>query len=192
MAKAFSEREKKAIKERLIIACKENWTKFGYKKTSVDDLCNQVGISKGAFYLFFTTKEDLFGEVLCFEQQKIYDTASKILANSPTKSCIIKALQFVYKEYDLNNFLHDANNSDFYMLTTKLSSNQLLEIKRLSDLNNNLFVDIPNVKLKVSKEMAASVIYSLIMGIKIKDVLPMHYDVYSFLVEHIVEDLYDV
>lgn len=192
MAKGFSEREKEKLKERLIIACKESWTKYGYKKTSVDDLCKQVGISKGAFYLFFSTKEDLFGEVLCFEQQKIYETANAILANSPTKTGIVNALQFVYKEYGLNNFLHDANNSDFYMLTTKLSPDRLLEIKRLSDLNNKLFIEIPNVKLKVSKEMVAAIIYSLIMGIKNKDILPNHYEVYNFLLEHLVEELYDI
>ena len=53
MARSFTEREKENIKRSLQEACKQNWTQYGYKKTSVDDLCRQVGISKGAFYLFF-------------------------------------------------------------------------------------------------------------------------------------------
>ena len=53
MARSFSEREKDNIKKSLQEACKQSWTQYGYKKTSVDDLCKQVGISKGAFYIFF-------------------------------------------------------------------------------------------------------------------------------------------
>ena len=53
MARSFTEREKENIKRSLQEACKQSWTQYGYKKTSVDDLCKQVGISKGAFYLLF-------------------------------------------------------------------------------------------------------------------------------------------
>ena len=60
MARSFTEREKENIKKSLQEACKQSWTQYGYKKTSVDDLCKQAGISKGAFYLFFESKEALF------------------------------------------------------------------------------------------------------------------------------------
>lgn len=49
MARSFTEREKENIKKSLQEACKQSWTQYGYKKTSVDDLCKQAGISKGAF-----------------------------------------------------------------------------------------------------------------------------------------------
>ncbi len=49
MARSFSEKEKQNIKKCLLDACKQHWTQFGYKKTSVDELCKQAGISKGAF-----------------------------------------------------------------------------------------------------------------------------------------------
>ncbi|MDE6980473.1 MAG: TetR/AcrR family transcriptional regulator, partial [Lachnospiraceae bacterium] len=57
MAKSFTEREKENIKRNLQEVCKKSWTQYGCKKTSVDDLCKQAGISKGAFYLFFESKE---------------------------------------------------------------------------------------------------------------------------------------
>ena len=56
MARSFSEREKENIRKSLIDICKQSWTQYGYKKTSVDEMCKQVGISKGAFYLFFESK----------------------------------------------------------------------------------------------------------------------------------------
>lgn len=51
MARKFSEREKENIRKSLIDICKQNWTQYGYKKTSVDEICKQAGISKGAFSL---------------------------------------------------------------------------------------------------------------------------------------------
>ncbi len=60
MARSFTEREKENIKRSLQETCKRSWTQSGYKKTSVDDLCRQAGISKGAFYLFYESKEALF------------------------------------------------------------------------------------------------------------------------------------
>ena len=79
MPRGFSDREKEKIRTSLLQECKESWTKHGYKKTSVDDLCKMVGISKGAFYLFFQSKEALFCEVLCSVQEEINDMVYEIL-----------------------------------------------------------------------------------------------------------------
>ena len=65
MARGFTERERENIKRNLLKVGKESWTRYGCKKTSVDELCRQAGISKGAFYLFFESKEALFCEILC-------------------------------------------------------------------------------------------------------------------------------
>lgn len=57
MARSFTEHEKENIKKSLKEACKHSWTQYGYKKTSVDELCKQAGISKGAFYIFLNQKK---------------------------------------------------------------------------------------------------------------------------------------
>lgn len=46
-------------KEKLIDASLELMLTKGYGATSVDDLCQSAGVSKGSFYHFFGTKEDL-------------------------------------------------------------------------------------------------------------------------------------
>ena len=79
MARSFTELEKENIKKGLQDACKRSWTQYGYKKTSVDELCREAGISKGAFYLFFESKEALFCEVLCSVQEQIRQVASRAM-----------------------------------------------------------------------------------------------------------------
>lgn len=64
MPKAFSEREKEIIKDRLIHKGSEIFAGFGVRKTTIDDLAAAAGISKGAFYLFYESKEDLYMEIL--------------------------------------------------------------------------------------------------------------------------------
>ena len=79
MPKSFTVQEKENIRVLLQDACRQSWTQYGYRKTSVDALCRQAGISKGAFYLFFTSKESLFCEVLCAVQDEICCNAAQIM-----------------------------------------------------------------------------------------------------------------
>lgn len=64
MAKKFSDKEKEMIQERLLSKAEICWGKYGIKKTSVDELVRMAGISKGAFYLFYPSKELLFSMFL--------------------------------------------------------------------------------------------------------------------------------
>ena len=83
MPRGFTESEKEKIREKLIGACQKRWSRYGYKKTSVEELCRKAGISKGAFYLFFESKEALFCEALCRMQEEIRDGASRIIDERP-------------------------------------------------------------------------------------------------------------
>lgn len=62
--KGFSKREREIIQKGLFEKGKELFGQFGIKKTSVEDLTKAVGISKGAFYSFYDSKEELFFAIL--------------------------------------------------------------------------------------------------------------------------------
>ena len=64
MPRAFSERERGVIQERLRAAGREAFRAQGLRRTSVEELARAAGISKGAFYLFYPSKEALFFDVL--------------------------------------------------------------------------------------------------------------------------------
>ncbi len=191
MARGFSEQEKENIRRSLQEACKQYWMQYGYKKTSVDELCREAGISKGAFYLFFASKEELFCEVLCSVQTEICEAALAIMEEKRSKYGVAEALKMVYREYDKSNFLYDADSRDFTILMNKLSPEQA---KKLEDVNNRsrqLFVNQPYMNLKVKPELAVSVIYSLLMNIKNKHMLPCdHPSVFDFMVDSVLDHLY--
>lgn len=192
MARSFTEREKENIKRSLREACKQSWTKHGYKKTSVDDLCRQTVISKGAFYLFFESKEALFCEVLCSVQEQICNAASEVIERHKDKYGVAEALKLIYREYDKNNFLYDSNSADFITLMNRLSEEQVKKIEKSNKMSQQLFVDWPYLKFKVNAGLAMSVIYSLIMNIKNRDILAHnHMETFDFMVDHLIENLYE-
>ncbi len=64
MPRGFSKEEKERIRGGLLEQGERCLSTYGVRRTSVEDLTRAVGISKGAFYLFYGSKEELFYEVL--------------------------------------------------------------------------------------------------------------------------------
>ena len=77
MPKAWSDREKDLIRKTLQTEGKRLFEKFGLQKTTVDDIVRAAHISKGAFYVFYSSKEMLYQEISEAIQgenrRKIYD-----------------------------------------------------------------------------------------------------------------------
>jgi AcrR family transcriptional regulator len=64
MPRAFNDHEKRTIHAQLLAAGRKHFDLYGLSKTRVEELAQAVGISKGAFYLFYESKEALFMEVV--------------------------------------------------------------------------------------------------------------------------------
>ena len=60
MPRAFTDSERDAIRARLLTAGRELFARRGIRATTVEQLARAAGISKGAFYLFYPSKEALF------------------------------------------------------------------------------------------------------------------------------------
>lgn len=71
MPRGFNEQEKEHIKSALLEKGKILFSTYGLKKTSVGDLTKAVGIAQGTFYLFFQSKEELYFEILEYEEEII-------------------------------------------------------------------------------------------------------------------------
>ncbi|MEN6290524.1 MAG: TetR/AcrR family transcriptional regulator [Methanobacterium sp.] len=64
MPKAWSKQEKEIIRKNLINKSMKLFEKYGLQKTTVDEIVRATGISKGSFYLFYGSKEELYFDVL--------------------------------------------------------------------------------------------------------------------------------
>lgn len=64
MPRAFTEQERRTIQSRLLEQGRAQFAAFGLRKARVEELAAAAGISKGAFYLFYESKEALFMDVV--------------------------------------------------------------------------------------------------------------------------------
>ena len=64
MPKGFTDSEKEIIARRLLEQGEILFSTYGLKKTNVDEIARAAGISKGAFYGFYESKEALFMDIL--------------------------------------------------------------------------------------------------------------------------------
>ena len=60
MAQPFSPEQRDAIRARLLESARQHIVSDGVKKTSLDMLTSDAGISKSSFYKFYDSKEQLF------------------------------------------------------------------------------------------------------------------------------------
>jgi len=64
VTRAFTQEERNQFRQRLLEIGRDLFSRYGPEKTTVEELARASGISKGAFYRFFRSKEELFAEVL--------------------------------------------------------------------------------------------------------------------------------
>ena len=72
-------------KEDILFAAKKAFGRFGYKKTTMEDIARELGLTSPAIYKYFRSKEELFKECIRTEAKKLMEKVEKEVrkANSP-------------------------------------------------------------------------------------------------------------
>jgi AcrR family transcriptional regulator len=78
----ISEQDKVVRRQRLVDAAWRRLATNGYHETTVDDVCDEAGMSKGAFYGYFSTKQDLFLALMDEETDALNRVAADLAERS--------------------------------------------------------------------------------------------------------------
>lgn len=132
MPKAFSENEKETIRAQMREKGRKLFEQQGLRKTSVDELTEAVGISKGAFYLFYESKEELFMEILEGFEQEIQTAILKfaIHPNAEARRNVREMLKSFLLKWDAYPLLKNFNKTDFDYLVRKIPAERALQHAR--------------------------------------------------------------
>ncbi len=76
-----SKRQERA--QRILAAAAELVRRWGYGKTTIDDIARQAGVAKGTIYLHWKTREDLFKALMLSEEQALADDIKRRVENDP-------------------------------------------------------------------------------------------------------------
>ncbi|MBC1353740.1 TetR/AcrR family transcriptional regulator [Listeria innocua] len=189
---AFSETERKNIKERLLLNCEESWALVGYKKTNVDELCKKAGISKGSFYLFYQSKEELFCDVMIQAQKRLVRLTEETLGSNPTKKDLTKALQLVYREYVKIPFLTETESPDFIAFINRLSPDNFQELENHGNYDIQEIIKQSGLTYRIEEEKGLASLALLLTSLRDTRSLPWEYlEVFDFILETVNDTIFE-
>ncbi|RJR33088.1 MAG: TetR/AcrR family transcriptional regulator [Desulfobacteraceae bacterium] len=98
-------KEAKPMRESILAASKELFTRLGFKKTAVDDIAKKARIAKGTIYNYFRSKEEIYQDVLQREGRILIAKMREAMRDQKTpqlklREMIIAKITF-YKELSL-------------------------------------------------------------------------------------------
>lgn len=100
MAQAFTAEQLDEIRGRLFESAKRHALHTGVKKTSLDALTSDAGISKSSFYKFYESKEQLFMEVAGQWEEEILSRAALTLSEREGLTSKARAARFVVAAFE--------------------------------------------------------------------------------------------
>jgi AcrR family transcriptional regulator len=127
MPKGFTEAEKEIIRGRLLERGRKLFILYGIRKTNVEELTRAAGISKGAFYVFFDSKEELFMEIMeQFEtefREEIIESLMKGYSNP--KENFKQVLKAAFAVWKTNPLMQHFSQEDYQYLLRKLPAERV-------------------------------------------------------------------
>jgi AcrR family transcriptional regulator len=174
MPKAFSDQEKEWIRARLLEQGYKLFAAYGLKKTNIEELAQAAGISKGAFYLFFDSKEALFMDVVELAEQRF---RREILAaiDQPGPSPRARLLAIFRKAFDLAEampILQFLTGSDYELLFRRVRPEKLQAHLASDRLFMEELIDHciqAGIPIQASIEQISGLLYALVLVILHKE-----------------------
>lgn len=95
------------VREQIVVAAREHFSRYGYGKTTVSDLAKSIGFSKAYIYKFFESKQAI-GEMICADcLSQIEADISAAVASAETPPAKLRSLFTAGTEASLRLFFQD-------------------------------------------------------------------------------------
>lgn len=191
MSKSFTERERSIIKQKLIENCKACWNKFGYKKTNVAELCKMSGISTGAFYQFYSSKEMLFIETAQASSNELMELFEEHLKNSPDKHGIALGFKAVIRQIKKMEWFLTLSE-EWSLLVRKLPPEFMEQDYQGDIIRYSILFEKYQLKPKKSLDEVASIIQVISVGVLLQDKLAgKTEEAMDFIIDCVIENLFE-
>ena len=97
-----------AKKECILTEAARIFARFGFKKTSVDEIAKAAGVAKGTIYLAADSKEDLFYQALHREVREWVAEVSKLIdPRQPADELLGQMALFGFQKLETSPLVHD-------------------------------------------------------------------------------------
>ena len=105
-------------REKVFIAAKELFSRFGYKKTTVDEIADWAGISKRTMYEVFNSKEEILAQLVMFEALTFRHACKNQIKNLDDMVDELRIFCILWRDYFYdNNFLGKVLSDEMGMFS---------------------------------------------------------------------------
>lgn len=135
MAKKFTEQEKRFIRKKLLTEGKSIFEVQGLQKTSIGELTKKAGIAQGTFYQFFSSKEELYFDIIEQEEQAIQTELVDGISKNPklTKSSFANFLQQALHAMEKSPILCQLHDESLMAILIRKIPQEKLEMNSQRD-----------------------------------------------------------
>jgi AcrR family transcriptional regulator len=100
------------VREQIVVAAGEHFSRYGYEKTTVSDLAKSIGFSKAYIYKFFDSKQAI-GEAICARTlSSIVATVEEAMAGATTPTDKFRRMFKVLVTTSVSLFFNDRKLYD--------------------------------------------------------------------------------
>jgi AcrR family transcriptional regulator len=97
-----------AKKDCILVEAARAFSRFGFKKTSVDEIAKAAGVAKGTIYLAAESKEDLFYQALHREVREWVAEVSRLIdPREPADELLARMALFGFQKLETSPLVHD-------------------------------------------------------------------------------------
>lgn len=143
-------RERENRKNAILKAARKLFFEKGFRSVTVESIARKAELSKGSIYLYYSSKEEIYSQILLSDIEKFHDHVADTLLQSSGASGALIRLAEIYVDFFLND--HEL----FRMLMNFMIHNNGMNLPQ--DLNihiiktTNRAIDIFEQILKVGME----------------------------------------
>ena len=114
---------KEEVKRKIIISAGQIFRRYGFKKTSMDEIAKALSMGKSSVYYYFDSKEDIFEAVVLSEANTLRSELTKAIkaVESPIdklKSYVFVRMKSFEKLSNYYNAIFDKNLNHFEFIET--------------------------------------------------------------------------
>lgn len=170
MATAFTPQERETITAALLSAARRCACLLGLKKTTLEALTQQAGISKSAFYAFFPSKEHLFLQVHAQWHCEIFEYAHAALEEAqalPPRERAAYILEHTLCAIAHSDMFHYAIE-DWTLIEHRLPPEDIETIAQTDTQLVQTLIARADIRLSIPLEDAVAMVRILLMSMRVR------------------------
>jgi AcrR family transcriptional regulator len=112
-AASIFERRESSKREAILAEAAKMFARFGFRKTSIDEIAREAGVGKGTVYLTADSKEELFYQVLYREVRAWQAACARVIdPRVPAAELLVRLYEVATQNMQANTLVRDLFRGD--------------------------------------------------------------------------------